>query len=287
MVTVRDMADLDHEMLRIGGMVGYVAVLCILVLAAMWHRRVAQRFTWSLGAPLVTFGLVAAAATLTLAYGWKGALGNYLHGAAEEGHVRRPGSVRLLRDARLHALPGLGPGRRGAGRTGLDGVPRAPGLARAGWFLPVPRRAGPRCHRGDRGAGSALRPRPIARRAHGDARLASRTRGSRRAAGPVASGGNVDTSTRRAHNTFTGDRARQGAVARRPRPRPTPWSTTCSRFTGDTAIDGTAAVGRAAAPIRTPVRHPQPTTLTYTWRRNGAAGRHRNDVPGRRGRRRC
>ena len=85
MVTVRDMADLDHEMLRIGGMVGYVAVLCILVLAAMWHRRVAQRFTWSLGAPLVTFGLVAAAATLTLAYGWKGALGNYLHGAAEEG----------------------------------------------------------------------------------------------------------------------------------------------------------------------------------------------------------
>ena len=33
----------------------------------------------------MTFGLVATAATLTLAYGWKGALGNYLHGAAEEG----------------------------------------------------------------------------------------------------------------------------------------------------------------------------------------------------------
>lgn len=84
-VTVADMAALDHELLRIGGLVGFLCVASLLVLAAAWHRRVAQRFTWSLGAGVVTFGLVASAAALTLAYGWKGALGNYLHGAMEEG----------------------------------------------------------------------------------------------------------------------------------------------------------------------------------------------------------
>lgn len=84
-VTVADIAPLDHELFRIGGMLGYVAVGALLVAAAVWHRRVAQRWTWSLGAPVVTFGLVASAAALTLAYGWKGALGNYLHGAMEAG----------------------------------------------------------------------------------------------------------------------------------------------------------------------------------------------------------
>lgn len=84
-VTAADMADLDHELLRVGGLVGYVCVAALLVFAAVWHRRVTQRFPSSVGAPVVSFGLVATAATLTLAYGWKGALGNYLHGAAEEG----------------------------------------------------------------------------------------------------------------------------------------------------------------------------------------------------------
>jgi hypothetical protein len=84
-VTVADMAPLDHEMFRIGGLTGYLTVAMLLVFAALWHRRVAQRFTWSLGAPIVTYGVIAAAAALTLAYGWKGALGNYLHGAMEEG----------------------------------------------------------------------------------------------------------------------------------------------------------------------------------------------------------
>jgi hypothetical protein len=84
-VSVTDMAALDHTMNRIGGLTGYVTVGLLLVFAAVWHRRVAQRFAWSLGAPVVTFGLVSTASALTLAYGWKGALGNYLHGAAEEG----------------------------------------------------------------------------------------------------------------------------------------------------------------------------------------------------------
>lgn len=84
-VTVKDMAALDHVPFRIGGLTGYVCVAVLLIFAAIWHRRVAQRFSWSLGAPIVTFGLIASAAALTLAYGWKGALGNYLHGASEAG----------------------------------------------------------------------------------------------------------------------------------------------------------------------------------------------------------
>jgi hypothetical protein len=84
-VTVADMAPLDHEMFRIGGFTGFLTVGILIVFAALWHRRVAQRFTWSLGAPIVTYGFITAAAALTLAYGWKGALGNYLHGAMEEG----------------------------------------------------------------------------------------------------------------------------------------------------------------------------------------------------------
>ncbi len=84
-VSIKDIAPLDHELFRIGGLTGYFCVAVLLMFAAIWHRRVAQRFNWSLGAPIVTFGLVASAAALTLAYGWKGALGNYLHGAAEAG----------------------------------------------------------------------------------------------------------------------------------------------------------------------------------------------------------
>lgn len=84
MVTVEDMAGLDPGLFRLGGLLGYLCVGALVVLAAVWHRRVAQRFTWSLGAPVVSFGVAASAAALTLAYGWKGALGNYLHGAAEE-----------------------------------------------------------------------------------------------------------------------------------------------------------------------------------------------------------
>jgi hypothetical protein len=45
---------------------------------------VGRRFAGSTGATLVTFSLVATAALTTLAFGWRGALGNYLPGGAEE-----------------------------------------------------------------------------------------------------------------------------------------------------------------------------------------------------------
>lgn len=85
LVTVKDMAGLDHVPFRIGGFTGYLCVAALIVFAAIWHRRVAQRWSWSVGAAVVTYGLVASAGTLTLAYGWKASLGNYLHGAAEQG----------------------------------------------------------------------------------------------------------------------------------------------------------------------------------------------------------
>lgn len=84
-VSVKDMAELGHEWFRAGSFVGFLGVAALIVFAAVWQRRVCQRFTWSLGAPVVAYGLVAAAAALTLAYGWKGALGNYAHGAMEAG----------------------------------------------------------------------------------------------------------------------------------------------------------------------------------------------------------
>lgn len=83
-ITVEAIPGLDHVAFRIGGLTGYLTVIALLVAAAVWRQKVERRHPWSLGANLVTIGIVAAAGALTLVYGWKGALGNYLHGAAEE-----------------------------------------------------------------------------------------------------------------------------------------------------------------------------------------------------------
>lgn len=83
-VTVDGIAGLDHVSFRIGGLTGYLTVLALLVAAAVWRQKVERRHPWSLGANLVTLGVVASAGALALVYGRKGSLGNYLHGAAEE-----------------------------------------------------------------------------------------------------------------------------------------------------------------------------------------------------------
>src|SRR5688500_1301370 len=56
-VTAADMADLDHELLRVGGTTGYFCVGALLVFAAVWHRCVAQEFPRSLAAPVVTYSV--------------------------------------------------------------------------------------------------------------------------------------------------------------------------------------------------------------------------------------
>lgn len=82
-VAAEDMATLDYDLFRVGGFTGYLTVICLVVFLALWRHRVEQRFSWSVGASVVTFGVGVSAAALTLAYGWKGALGTYGHGRPE------------------------------------------------------------------------------------------------------------------------------------------------------------------------------------------------------------
>lgn len=84
-VMAEHVTDLDNGAFRIGGAVGYLAVLGILVFAAVWHQRVGRRFAWSTGATVVTYGLVASAGIMALAFGWRAALGLYLPGGPEAG----------------------------------------------------------------------------------------------------------------------------------------------------------------------------------------------------------
>ncbi|UUW87451.1 hypothetical protein [Pimelobacter simplex] len=62
---------------------GYLAVAALIVLAGLWRRNVEHRFPGSAGASIVHAGLVASAAGLSLAYGWKGALSRYLEAGPE------------------------------------------------------------------------------------------------------------------------------------------------------------------------------------------------------------
>lgn len=92
-IMIEDGVKLDHELFadlnpmtyRLSMIVGYLAVVMLLMLAANWRRRVEPRLPGSTAAHLVPFGLVASAAGLTYGYGWKGALGNYMPGGMEEG----------------------------------------------------------------------------------------------------------------------------------------------------------------------------------------------------------
>ncbi|GGH40700.1 hypothetical protein [Microbacterium album] len=77
-VTSADMAGLDPALGRIGYSVGLLAILALIVFAAAWRRHVEQRFAGSIGARVVSVGLVASAGALVLGYGWRGALANYL-----------------------------------------------------------------------------------------------------------------------------------------------------------------------------------------------------------------
>jgi hypothetical protein len=83
-VTAAEAISVSNDLFRLSGVTGYVTALLLLLLAAVWQQRVGRRFADSLGASLVTFSLVACAALTTLAFGWRGALGNYLPGGPEE-----------------------------------------------------------------------------------------------------------------------------------------------------------------------------------------------------------
>jgi len=82
-VTPDDMADLDPWNYHAAVVLGYVAVVCLVVFAAQWRRRVESQFDWSTAAPVVSGGVLASAGALSLAYGWMGALSRYLPDAPE------------------------------------------------------------------------------------------------------------------------------------------------------------------------------------------------------------
>ncbi len=77
--------DLNPMVYRASMVVGYLAVVLLLVTAAHWRRRVEPRVPGSTAAHLVPLGLLASAGGLTYGYGWKGALGDYMPGGLEHG----------------------------------------------------------------------------------------------------------------------------------------------------------------------------------------------------------
>lgn len=84
-VTALDAITVDPDVFRISGVLGYLAALSMLLLAALWHQRVSRRFPGSTASHLITFSGIASAALSTMAYGWRGALGDYLPGGPEAG----------------------------------------------------------------------------------------------------------------------------------------------------------------------------------------------------------
>lgn len=83
-VNAEDLLLIDPLPYRISGALGFVLALLLLVTAAVWRHRVERRFTGSIGASLVGYGVLATAALVTLAYGWRGAVGDYFPGGPEE-----------------------------------------------------------------------------------------------------------------------------------------------------------------------------------------------------------
>lgn len=83
--------SVDRVAAHAGFVTGFLTVAGLLVLAAAWRRRVEPRAPSSTAARVVSAGLTASAAALTLGYGWKGALGAYLPGGLESTAFDLPG----------------------------------------------------------------------------------------------------------------------------------------------------------------------------------------------------
>lgn len=85
------MDELTRTPNYLGFLVGFAAVVALLVFAAAWKRWVEFRFPESIAARVVSGGIYVTAAGLTLAYGWKGALANYGFDGPERGLYENDG----------------------------------------------------------------------------------------------------------------------------------------------------------------------------------------------------
>lgn len=79
------MSELTRMPSYLGFLFGFAAVAAMLVFQGAWKRWVEHRFPESIAARVVSGGLIASAAGLTFAYGWKGALANYGYDGPEKG----------------------------------------------------------------------------------------------------------------------------------------------------------------------------------------------------------
>ncbi len=83
--TAADMVNLDPAMNKLGFLVGFAAVACLIVFHSLWRLHVERALPDSGAARVAGAGFLVAAAGLTLAYGWKGSLALYGHGGPEFG----------------------------------------------------------------------------------------------------------------------------------------------------------------------------------------------------------
>lgn len=79
-----DMPALDPTGNRIGFLLGFAAIACLLVLHGAWRVRT-ERAQLSVASRVFSAGLVTSAAGLTFGYAWKGTLALYGHGGPEFG----------------------------------------------------------------------------------------------------------------------------------------------------------------------------------------------------------
>lgn len=75
---------LDRTNYQVGVVAGWVAIAGLLVMAAGWRRAIDRSGDDHLAWLVIPYGLVAAASSLLLGYGFKGALAEYLPGGANE-----------------------------------------------------------------------------------------------------------------------------------------------------------------------------------------------------------
>lgn len=87
---------LNQTNYHVGVVAGFLAVFCLLVLAAGWRRWLAQKAPDSLFAGVVPLALAASAGALTLAYGFKGMLAIYLPGGMDNGWYPDEGLMTLF-----------------------------------------------------------------------------------------------------------------------------------------------------------------------------------------------
>ena len=79
-----DMPNLDPTGNRLGFLLGFAAVACLLVLHGAWRVRT-ERAPHAVASRVFSAGLVTSAAGLTFGYAWKGTLALYGHGGPEFG----------------------------------------------------------------------------------------------------------------------------------------------------------------------------------------------------------